>query len=30
VSELSEQRQRRTEALTGSHVIELTAEELLV
>ena len=30
VSELSEQRLRRTEALTGEQVIELTAEELLV
>ncbi|WP_224363222.1 cyclic nucleotide-binding domain-containing protein [Hyalangium versicolor] len=30
VSELSEQRLRRTEALTGSQVIELTADELLV
>jgi CRP-like cAMP-binding protein len=30
VSELSEQRLRRTEALTGQPVIELTAEELLV
>jgi CRP-like cAMP-binding protein len=30
VSELSEQRLRRTEALTGSHVIEMTAEDLLV
>jgi len=29
VSELSEQRLRRTEALTGSHVIELRAEDLL-
>ena len=30
VSELSEQRLRRTEALTGSHVVELRAEDLLV
>ena len=30
ISELSEQRLRRTEALTGGQVIELTAEELLV
>jgi CRP-like cAMP-binding protein len=30
ISELSEQRLRRTEALTGQAVIELTAEELLV
>lgn len=30
VSELSEQRLRRTEALTGSMVFELTADELLV
>ena len=29
ISELSEQRLRRTEALTGGSVIELTAEELL-
>ncbi|WP_224240757.1 cyclic nucleotide-binding domain-containing protein [Hyalangium gracile] len=30
VSELSEQRLRRTEALTGTQVLELTAEDLLV
>jgi CRP-like cAMP-binding protein len=30
VSELSEQRLRRSEALTGEHVIELSAEDLLV
>jgi CRP-like cAMP-binding protein len=30
ISELSEQRLRRTEALTGGQVIELTADELLV
>jgi hypothetical protein len=30
ISELSEQRLRRSEALTGEHIIELSAEDLLV
>jgi CRP-like cAMP-binding protein len=30
ISELSEQRLRRTEALTGSHGIELRADDLMV